>query len=275
MRALLVFGIALLGLTHNAWAADPAEDMPYLRGSTYEAPEPRVYTRWSGFYAGGQVEYASSHHDYTRATRPLVAYSLRELALENEVHVSNWEVLGRHDTGGTGYGGFVGYNWQFEDVVLGLEVNYSRNSFDSVAPVSPLTRATAAGGNGYGVTLTGSGAMHITDYAVFKGRAGWAYGSVMPYVTGGFALARVDYARSATVSGLETTPTNIQTPFSFTESEVKNDTFVAGWAIGAGIDWCVWRSVFLRGEVEYVNFGPIAGITSHLVAGRVGAGMKF
>jgi outer membrane immunogenic protein len=275
MRAAVVFGIALLGLTQSAVAADPAEDMPYLRGSTYEAPTYKTYTRWSGFYVGGQLEYASGHFDYTRATRPLVAFALRELALEDTAHVSNWEILGRHDSGGSGFGAFAGYNWQFEDVVLGLEVNYSRNSFNSVAPVSPLSRVVPAANNVYNVSLTGSGNMHIVDYGVFKGRVGWAAGNFMPYITAGFALGRADYARAATIVGTETLPNGVVTPFSFSEREVRNDAFVAGWAIGGGIDWCLWRSLFLRGEVEYVNFGPIAGITSHLVAGRVGAGYKF
>src|SRR5262245_31905613 len=106
MRRLLVL-VWLIGLGVQAAAGD--FDIPTLRGTSTYAPgytppgalpefgyvpaAPR-YLRWSGFYAGGQAGYGVSNIDFTRATQALAAVELRVLTLENEQHVSQWEVLG-------------------------------------------------------------------------------------------------------------------------------------------------------------------------------------
>ena len=72
---------------------------------------------------------------------------LRELALENEQRVSLWKVLGPVDKSGASFGGFVGYNSQWDDIIQGLDLTYSKTSFNAVSPVSPISRRTTAGGN--------------------------------------------------------------------------------------------------------------------------------
>jgi outer membrane immunogenic protein len=90
---------------------------------------PATFTRWSGFYFGGQIGYGDANADFSGATQQLVHYSLRELALENQDSVSTWSVLGRGGSDAVGYGGFVGYNTQWQDLVLGLEGNYTHTDF--------------------------------------------------------------------------------------------------------------------------------------------------
>jgi hypothetical protein len=122
--------------------------VPTLRGTDSfvpDAPGPYYRPRWSGFYAGGQVGGGVASMDFSGTTRPLVAHELRELALENQQHPSLWQVLGRSNTSAGSYGAFVGYNIGWEGVILGFELNYSGTNFSSDAPVSPLTRVTAAG----------------------------------------------------------------------------------------------------------------------------------
>jgi outer membrane immunogenic protein len=276
MRSVLIFSLAVLGLTQNALAADPAEDTPYLRGSeVYEPPAPKVYTRWTGFYAGGQVEYGSGNLDFSKATDSLAAFSLRGLALENDDSVSKFQILDRKHTGGAGFGGFVGYNTQWEDVILGAEVMYSANSFSAVATNFPLGRALSADGNSYTLVVDGGASMHITDYAELRGRVGYAIGNFLPYVTAGVAVGRVDFTRSWSINAIENPNTVNAVPFSFANSETKNNAFVAGWSVGGGVDVMLWNCMFVRGEVEYVQFAPISGIEASIVAGRLGAGYKF
>jgi opacity protein-like surface antigen len=279
----LVSVIALLGPITGAFAAD--FEYPTLRGtSAYPVTSPS-YARWDGLYFGGQMGVGTAHADFSKATQSLVAFSLRETALENEQHPSQWPVLGVADSKGPSIGGFIGYNAQWDDVILGLELNYNRNSFSADAPNSPISRVTTAGGNTYLVNISGSGSLRISDMAIARARAGWVIGDFLPYATIGFAVGRASFMRSATVSGVEN-PTAPPTPcdgaasppctvFSFTQSDARNSAFVYGWAVGGGIDYALLPNVFLRGEIEYVAFTPLAGISSSLATARVGAGLKF
>jgi outer membrane immunogenic protein len=276
MRSVLIFSLAVFGLTQNALAADPADDESFLRGSeVYTPPAPKAYTRWSGFYVGGQVEYGSANLDFSKATQSLAAWSLRGLALENEASLSKAELLDKKHTGGAGFGGFVGYNTQWEDVVLGVELSYSRNSFSAVATSTPIGFRLTAGGVPYAVDMDGAASMHITDYAELRARVGYAMGNFLPYVTLGAAVGRVDFTRAWALDGRSNPDTPTESSFAFFNNEAKNNAFVGGWSVGAGLDVMVWNCLFVRGEVEYIQFAPISGIEASIVAGRVGAGYKF
>lgn len=267
MRRLLL-ALGLIGLASDAVAGEFM--LPVLRGSNTFVPAPPTFTRWSGFYVGGQWGYSGANVDFSNATRDLVAFSLRELALESEQSPSQWQVLGQSSTSASSYGGFVGVNTQWDDAILGFELNYSRSSLMAIALATPLTRATSAGGNSYLLTITGSGSMRVTDVGTLRARAGYAAGNFLPYLTAGFAIGRADIARSSAVTGTEN-----GFPFSFTESETKNAAFLYGWAVGAGLDVAVTSNVFLRGEAEYVNFAPNSGMHATITSARVAAGLKF
>jgi opacity protein-like surface antigen len=250
-----------------------ADGFDFLRGS--QTVGPALFTRWAGFYGGAQVGYSSANVDFSDATRSLVAYSLRELALESEQHPSWWQVLGKISTDSKAYGGFVGYNTQWQDLVLGIEANYSRTAFASVAPVSPIGRTTTAASNTYGVFITGNASLDMIDYGTLRVRAGWVLGNVLPYAFGGLAVGRSNITRSATVSGTETTGTGIVTPFSFTNSESKDSAFMYGFAVGGGLDVALTPNVYVRAEAEFVQFAPVYDIVVNIMTGRVGAGIKF
>lgn len=274
MRRWLV-ALALMGVVSDAGAGE--WDTPVLRGSNDFMPAAPSYPRWSGFYAGAQLGYGSSNFDFSKATQDLVAFSLRELALESEQHPSQWQVLGSSSSAGTTLGGFVGYNSQWDDVIFGVEFNYNRSNFSANAPLTPITRVTSAGGNTYLVTINGSASMQVTDFATARARAGYVMGNFMPYFMAGVALGRANVTRSATVSGTETTPppSSIVTPFSFTETETRNGAFMYGYSAGLGIEMLVLPNLFVRGEYEYVRFSPLSNIAVSVNNVRVGAGVRF
>src|SRR5580658_3735588 len=101
----VICAVIVLALTPTAFAQD-ADDI--LRGTDTVGPAP--FTKWSGFYFGGEAGYSSASADFTKAIQPLVAASLAETALEAEVQPSSWPVLGSGSSHATGFGGFVGYN---------------------------------------------------------------------------------------------------------------------------------------------------------------------
>jgi len=250
---------------------------------------PATFTRWSGFYFGGQIGYGDANTDFSRATQPLVAFSLRETTLESSDFVSTWPVLGRGNSDAVGYGGFVGYNTQWQDLVLGLEGNYTHTDFATSASVSPLVgsagRIVSAGGSQYSVNLTGTGQLEITDYASFRARGGWVLGNFLPYGFGGLVIGRGSYSVTTEVYGQQNSaspaffPCNPAAltcvPYDFSNSVGQNGALLYGFSVGGGLDWAVTNNIFLRGEVEYVQFAPIANIVASIVSARVGAGFKF
>ncbi len=285
MRCSLI-AIALIGLVSGASAEE--FEIPTLRGSSGYAPSPFVpapprFMRWSGFYAGAEAGYGSAHIDFREATNSLVAFVLRELALENEQHVSEWPVLGKTDTGAGSVGGFVGYNSQWDDVVLGFELNYGIARYAANAPSDPISRRTVAGGNVYDVTVTGNASMHINDMGTARLRAGYVFNNIMPWAMVGMAVGRADITRSATVFGEQNPPDDgtlcsqnpTCVPFFFSKSETRNNAFLYGWSVGGGVDALVLPNVFLRAEYEYVSFASVAGIRAFVNTGRIGAGFKF
>src|SRR5690349_11363538 len=113
-----VAGVALFGLAGMAHAAD----LDVLRGSQVFAPSNPVYADWSGSYVGAQAGYGNTNMDLSGSTAGLVEQLLRNTAL-GAAGLSGWNVLGSADTRDLSYGGFIGYNSQWEQVVLGVEAN--------------------------------------------------------------------------------------------------------------------------------------------------------
>jgi len=109
-------------------------------------------------------------------------------------------VLGTADHGSAVFGGFAGFNTQWQDVILGLEANVEHTSFSLHAANNPITRVVSAGGDTDTVTITGSGSVTNLDFLALRARAGWVLGNFLPYGFVGFALGRADVAVSATLS---------------------------------------------------------------------------
>jgi outer membrane immunogenic protein len=287
----VICALTALTLASPAFAADLGIlPSPQTVGPVGPLPVgPATFTRWSGLYVGGQLSYGGANADFSGTTQPLVAFSLRELALESDDFVSTWPVLGRGGSDAIGYGGFVGYNTQWQDAVFGLEGNYTHTAFATTASVSPLAgaagRVVTAGGDQYSVNLTGTGQLTITDYASLRARGGWVLGNFLPYGFAGLAIGRGNYSVTTEVYGQQnsaspaffpcdpTAPTCIN--YDYSNSAGQNGALLYGFSVGGGLDWAVTHNIFLRGEVEYVQFAPIANIVASIVSARVGAGFKF
>src|SRR5262249_15622342 len=133
------YALILLGLASPAMAADPAE-FDFLRGS--DTVGPGTYSRWSGFYVGGQIGYSRGSTDFSGSTAPEIAYVLRETSLQASFLPSQWPVLGHASTGAPQFGGFIGYNMQFEDLVFSVEAGLESAAFHLTSPNNPISRST-------------------------------------------------------------------------------------------------------------------------------------
>src|SRR5215467_9237589 len=107
MRRVMI-GLGLLGLAQSAHAAD----LPYLRGSNVPT------YRWGGFYAGAQVGYSGVSYDFSNGVGSPVSFIQSSYpALAGDISAQN--LFTRASTSGFAYGGFVGYNAEWEGVILG------------------------------------------------------------------------------------------------------------------------------------------------------------
>jgi outer membrane immunogenic protein len=259
-----------------------ADDLSWLTGAQPVAP--MNVSGWAGIYIGGAVSYSNAGGDFSNTTQAPLAYSLRELTLESEQQPSSWPVLGQANHSATGFGGFAGYNTQFERLVLGVEADYDQANLSLIAPNTPISRLTSAGGNTYAVTITGGGSVTDLDFGTLRARAGWALGNFLPYGFAGLAVGHANVNISATVFGQENPPatgaclssnTPPCTPFSFTGTAGKNGEWMVGFTVGGGLDVALTRNVFLRAEYEYVQFAPIANLVVDVNTVRGGLGIKF
>jgi outer membrane immunogenic protein len=277
----VTYALILLTLASPAAAADL--DFDFLRGS--ETVGPGTYTRWSGFYVGGQIGYGWASTDFAGSTAPEIAYVLRETDLENNITPSQWPILGTATAVAPRFGGFVGYNTQFEDVIFGVEANLDHGAFKLAAPNNPISRTTAADstGNAYSVTLTGSGDVDTMDFLTFKARAGYVVGNFLPYGFAGFALGLANVSVTGAISGVEYTSGTIGTctasapciPFAFSNSYAHNNDVLYGYTVGGGVDIALTPNVFGRVELELDQFIMPQNLMLTATTARIGAGYKF
>jgi opacity protein-like surface antigen len=280
----------LLGTLTALALASPAgaADLDVLRGPE-AVPVPTVgpatFTRWSGFYFGGQFGVNEAYADFANSTQQGIAYALRETLLEQEFLPSQWPALSNTNTPGISFGGFVGYNTQWQDLILGVEANLNRAAFSLTAPSSPIARSVGpdSAGNAYVVRLSSTGSITNMDLATMRVRAGYVFGNLLPYGFVGLAVGLANVSVTTTISETLYTSGSVlicnaaQPCYSVPNSASNgaNNEIMYGFAVGGGVDWAVLPNVFLRAEFEWDQFNPPPGILLTVATGRVGAGFKF
>jgi outer membrane immunogenic protein len=270
---IAVYGLIMAALAQQALAADAP--FPILRGAQrYEIASP-AYFRWEGLYAGGQVGANSANVNFKDATKSITAFALRQSTLEAERNISEWPVLGSVDTRGGSFGGFIGYNAQWEDVVLGVEGNYNHTSLSANTADNLVRVVSTSDGVAYTTRVTGSASMRIQDYATLRGRAGWAAGRFLPYAMIGLGFGVADVQRSVFVDGIVEAPSVPPFPFGPWGATESKKAFIYGYSAGFGLDVALTSRIFLRGEYEHAKFSPIIGIATTINSGRFAGGFKF
>lgn len=275
----VVCAVFVLAITPPAFAGDMM-----LRGS-----EP-VY-HWGGVYGGAQVGYTSSEINFGTAASNDIGFILRDAAIEQNEQISQWTVLSSRSPSSAGAGGFVGYNSEWDDLILGLELNYNRvtlkaSSADSISRSFTDSTNLPAGHNYfYSATVGAQSSISMQDIAELRARAGWEAGIFLPYVFGGVAVTRANITSTGTVSytatdepASEVPPLTPLPPLAFgpvSQSSGQNNALVYGAAMGVGVDMAVLPNLFIRGELEYTYFAPVDGIHVTLSTARLGAGFKF
>lgn len=230
-RISLALAFAVTAAT-AAHAADPIES---LRGAVMDVTRgPTV--DWNGFYFGGHWATGSTDINFT----------------DGMTLIPGANSLGKVSSSGNGFGGFIGYNAQWDQAaLLGFEVNYTRGDFGAFHSV-----VTLPGGQ------TTFGSVDLKDIVSARLRAGWTTGIFMPYVFGGASYGLADTTRTLTSAG-----------GVLLGSIYQNRHSVYGFNAGGGIEMMVFGSGFIRAEFDYVRFS--SPIDTSVTTGRLGAGIKF
>jgi opacity protein-like surface antigen len=203
-------------------------------------------------------------------------------------------------------GAFACYDMQWQEVIIGAEVTYAHPNVTANAPTTPMGRSftQAPDSTGsiteYDIDASANASLHLTDYATFRARAGWAANNIfLPYGFAGFAVGRGNYTSSSTVTWetatsspiteivgtqLVTIPASdpvipcagLETCASYGAGNTQNgNIWLYGFDAGVGVDIALMRNVFLRGEFEYLHFFPVKGITMDFATASAGIGVKF
>ena len=282
MRRLLL-AAAVFGAMSGAQAAD-MPDLPILRGAFTDGLS-STKVNWQGYYIGGQAGYGASDENFNGATSNMIAALLANTTIESEMGVSRWNLgLGKQSARSSGVGGFVGYNSQWDDVVIGVEANYLHGAFGGSAIASKaLAGGPLSDGFFHAVTATSQAAISISDMATFRARAGYATGSFLPYLFGGIALGQADITRTVTVqdnyaptfAGAVASCSGAPPPFCVTlvANQTQHGHLIYGYSGGLGVDVNLIAGLFLRAEWEYIHFS--SAIDTNINTVRAGLGYKF
>ncbi len=155
----------LIAMACPALAAD--YDDSWLRGSQVigaaPTPPPRLYRIWAGVYGGAQVGEDFDGVDFRQVPSTPIQSAIAQDAILTALAApaAGMPALPQVNTRGLSYGGFIGYNWQIDDVVFGAELNINRSSLHQTA-VNSATR-------GYWVNNGGIPIRHVALHE-FAGR---------------------------------------------------------------------------------------------------------
>jgi len=274
MRRFLLAAV-MFGAAAGAQAAD-LSDLPILRGAFTDGLS-TTKVNWQGYYIGGQAGYGSSDENFKGSNTNMLAALISDNVIQ-EMGVAQWNLgLGKNSARAPGYGVFTGYNWQYEDVVVGLEASYLHGSFGGTSSAFKALRSSSVLSDSFfhNVSVTSSASIAISDMATFRARAAYTYGCFLPYLFGGFALGNANITRSVRVTdGVSLAPLG---PFTalrpLSAEDAVHNHLIYGYTAGLGIDVNLIGGLFLRAEWEYIRF--TAAVDTNINTVRAGLGYKF
>ena len=274
MRRILL-AMMMCGAAAAAQAAD-LSDLPILRGAVTDGMS-TSRVNWQGFYIGGQGGYGSSDENFSGSNTNMLAALLDHNVIQ-EMQVTQWNLgLGKQSSRASAYGGFTGYNWQWTDVVVGLEASYMHGKFGGMSQASKELVSGSALSDGFfhDVAVNSSSAINIKDMGTLRARAAYAWGCFLPYAFGGIALGNADISRTVVVH--DAVSNTINGPFTplgtLTATNVQHNHLVYGYSGGLGVDVNLVGGLFMRAEWEYIRFTSAVDTSINTV--RAGLGYKF
>ena len=148
---------------------------------------------------------------------------------------SSFGLSNRTSTGFTG-GGQFGYNWQWDNWIVGAEVDMNGHS---------ATRSTTLSGAGLPFLFVPGDSFraHSAWDASIRGRLGYGWERLMVYATAGVAFADMSLTTNFIPVGL------------FPPSTATGSSTLVGPTIGAGAEYWLGSNISLAAEYRYTDYG--------------------
>jgi len=168
LRAAVAYAILIAAAAFGRAQAADLDDS-WLRGSFISTPG---YVRWDGVVMGATLGYGNMSADFGNAAGSEISYILRNTTLEDEFSPSSWTTLPKTVTNSVQYGGFLGYNIQMGQLVLGADIGYNRpNGLTSTVTDSIARNVVTSDDVSHDVFLNSSASIKLVDYATARARA--------------------------------------------------------------------------------------------------------
>lgn len=220
MNKLLLGAVGAIAMVGSASAADMA--VPYSK-----APGPAMVAtayNWSGFYIGGEVggdwsNVAYLHTNTTGTIDPITH------------HPSSWAG-----------GGQLGFQYQWNNVVAGIEGNFIATDLKATA-LAPIS-------------VDRSNSVRIDSLGTIVGKLGFAFDRWMVYGKGGWAIADTYFRRFITSTDTTT---------------ASSRSWDNGWTVGAGVDYALMENLILGFEYDFARIN-VANRNQTLAPAFVGTG---
>jgi len=145
-------------------------------------------------------------------------------------------------------GAQLGYNWQRQSFVYGLEGDVSLMNLNT-----SMTTALSPPPFPFLPTSTATTNAKMDWYGTFRGRLGWTAGPVLFYGTGGVAYGNVELNSNVTSGG--------------SSLPAQAWSARAGYVAGGGIEYMARPDVIFSVNYQYVDFGRVSLASSATVSG--------
>ena len=222
MNRVLLGLVSAIALSTSGFAADMYSHAG-IKDETVDVPP----VTWTGYYVGVQGGYGLGNLDGN------VFYS--------PAGVPTYHIAGKQKTDFQGAfgGGQIGYNKQFGRAVVGVEADFAGS--DLTGDATFRTHNYGIGVNDYDFKEFKA---NIDYFGTVRGRAGYAFGNVLPYVTGGFAYGHTKLNNTVTWEG---------TPYV---SDINSaEATLTGWTLGGGLEANISGNWSVKAEYLYVDLG--------------------
>jgi len=221
LRPLLIAIAAIVAL------GSALGSMPAAAADLFVKAKPAVFVDpWAGFYFGFHVGHGWSKKTY------IDNFPTYDGEVDADVGANGW--LG---------GAQVGYNFQFQNLLVGVEGDFSwsgmQNQDFACYP--------------FGDQLCTAKPQLFADIA---GRLGYIQGPWLIYAKGGVAFVQDRYENYATCAG--TQPTSRGGVSADCGVKFFADTARAGWLVGGGVEMLIDRNWSAKLEYNYMDFGGVS-----------------
>lgn len=215
------FKATVLGATASvlAFGAAVAADLPTMKAPP--PPPPPAAFSWNGYHLGVTGGYAGGNVSY----------------LSNVTMLTNPGIMGWNNVNSTygTTGGIVGFEsgttWQFSNnIVVGYESEFNYTSSGS-----------SVNGNFTGDALNS----RLRWAGAERLRFGYAFGRLLPYLTGGLSYGLLSTNGIAEIGGAL---------FATSSSHWQ-----AGWNVGAGVEWALMDNISVKAEYLYTSLPGLQG----------------